>query len=122
MADRIEIVHPKVERIEIVGPTARRIEPEEFAAALGAEPVGEKLPEGTDLISLAHLGNELLQRRRSKDTASLGAAALSRDDLAALSDIAATVERATGSRSSLGQLAHALRRMDADTLKNLIQG
>jgi len=43
MAKKINIVGSRAKRIKITGPTFPRIDPAELAAALGAEPCGERL-------------------------------------------------------------------------------
>src|SRR5260370_12565202 len=65
MAKKINIVGKALERIDITGRALPRVEPAEFAAALGAEPCGERRSKHLDLISLGELGNELLKRLRS---------------------------------------------------------
>jgi hypothetical protein len=65
MAKKIIIVGKEAKRVEVIGRPMRRIEPEESAAALGAEPCGERLGPSADLLTLAALGSQLIQRLRS---------------------------------------------------------
>jgi hypothetical protein len=52
-------------RIVVSGKPQRRIDPEAFAAALGAEPIGEAHAPNLDPVSLAALDSELIKRLRS---------------------------------------------------------
>ncbi|MCI0456214.1 MAG: hypothetical protein L0Z62_04440 [Gemmataceae bacterium] len=123
MEQRITVGGAEAERIEDTGPTHPRIEPAEFEAALGAEPVGDPVPSEVSLLSLADLGNALLKRLRSSGEPAAGdpnrrcAVPLSPEDVAALGDIVNAIERATGSRPRLGQIASVIVRMHLDTLQ-----
>jgi hypothetical protein len=64
-AKKINVMGKPDRCIELTGRLHRRIEPEEFAAALGAEPVGEAHAPNLDPVSLAVLGSELIKRLRS---------------------------------------------------------
>jgi hypothetical protein len=124
MADRITVRGAEAERIHDTGQALPRIEGDEFAAALGAEPCGDALPRAPSLLSLADLGNEVLKQLRPGTTASAladatqrCAAPLSREDVAALADIVAAIERATGARPALGQIARVVGRMHVEALR-----
>ena len=62
MAKKINVTGKHARRIEVSGKPQRRIEPEQFAAALGAEPVGDAHAPNLDPLSLAALGSELIKR------------------------------------------------------------
>jgi hypothetical protein len=125
MAKKINIVGKKAERIQNTGPSLPRIEPSEFAAALGAEPCGEAHSEHLDPISLLALGNELLKRLRSTGgRPSLEGATeqckvpLRPEDIAALEQMQKAIEKETGTRPSIGQLASVILRRHLDAIKN----
>lgn len=124
MAEKINIVGKQAERIQDTGHTLPRIEPSEFAAALGAEPCGERLTGDLDPISLAELGTELIKRLRSTggrpalaDATRSCKVPLSPEDIEALEQIISDIEHATGTRPSLGQIASVILRMHLETLK-----
>jgi hypothetical protein len=106
-----------VRRIEVTGKAKRRIEPEEFAAALGAESVGEVHISGLDPVSLAALGNELIKRLRStggrpalSDATEVCRVPLSADDLKALERITEQIAQTSGTKTSPGQVASTIVR------------
>jgi hypothetical protein len=124
MANKINIVGKALERIEITGPALPRVEPAEFAAALGAEPCGERRSNLLDLISLGEVGNELIKRLRSTGgRPSLQGATerckvpLSPEDVAALEQIVDALEKKTGTRPALGQIASVILRTHLDSLR-----
>lgn len=117
MAKRINDISRMAERVVDTGPVHRRIEPQDFAEALGAEPCGERLPTRLDPIALAELGTALLRRLRSTggrptlaDATERCKVPLSAEDVAGLEEIMAQVEKATGTRPSLGQTAAVIIR------------
>src|SRR5262249_7543582 len=117
MAKKINIVGKKAERIRNTGPSLPRIEPSEFAAAIGAEPCGERHSKHLDPISLLALGNELLKRLRSTGgRPSLEGATeqckvpLRPEDMAALERMQKSIEKETGKKPSVGQLASQILR------------
>jgi len=65
MAKKLNIIGQPAERIRDTGQVQPRIEPEEFAAALGAEPCGECVASDLDPIALAELGCALVKQLRS---------------------------------------------------------
>src|SRR5439155_16061965 len=65
MAKKINIIGAQPKRVRVADEPQRRIEPAELAAALGAEPGGERIAANLDPISLAEVGSELLRRLRS---------------------------------------------------------
>lgn len=118
MSKRIKDTSRQAERIQHSGGTLPRIEPAEFAAALGAEPCGERLSGDVGLISLAQVGHELMKRLRSTggrpslaNATEVCKVPLTPDDMAALEKIISAIERATGTRPSLGQLASVILTM-----------
>jgi hypothetical protein len=128
MEKRITVRGAEAERIEDTGSTVPRIEAAEFAAGLGAEPCGEELPRGLDPLSLGELGNELLKRLRSSGGRSIltdpthrCAVPLSQEDVAALADIVTAIERATGARPSLDQIARVVVRMHVAALRSAVE-
>lgn len=123
MAKKINVVGTAIERIHITGAVLPRVEPAEFAAALGAEPCGERRSKRLDLVSLGDVGTELIKRLRSTGgrPALDGATKrckvpLSPEDVAALERIIAEIERQTGTRPALGQIASVILRMHLDLL------
>jgi hypothetical protein len=124
MAKKIDIVGKSLERINVTGRSLRRVEPAEFAAALGAEPSDTRPSGPLDLISLAKLGNDLIQRLRSTGgRPSLEGATekckvpLTPDDVAALTQVADAIEQKTGARPALGQVASVMLRTHLESLK-----
>ncbi len=125
MAKKVNIIGAQPKRVRMVDQPQRRIDPAELAAALGAEPCGERLSGRFDPISLAEIGNELLKRRRSSggrpslaDASERCKVPLSKEDVAALEEIVAAIERATGSKPALGEIASVILRMHFDARKN----
>jgi hypothetical protein len=117
MAKKITVTGKPARRIEVTGKRQRRIEPEELAAALGAEPVGEAHALGLDPLSLAALGSELIKRLRSTggrpaltDATEICRVPLSADDLKVLEKITAEIEQSTGKRPSVGQVVGVIVR------------
>ena len=103
-------------RIIDTGTPATRIDPEEFAAAMGAELVASVAH--LDPITLIELGNELLRRLRSTggrpaldDATETIRVPLSAGDVAALARVTAMVSGANGAKPSLGQVASAILRL-----------
>ena len=124
MAKKINFIGKKAERIHNTGPSLPRIEPSEIAAALGAEPCGERHSKNLDPISLLALGNELLKRLRSTGgRPSLEGATeqckvpLRPEDMAALEEITNTIQQKTDTKPSLGQIASVILRLHLDLLK-----
>jgi hypothetical protein len=60
MAERINVGGAEAERIEDTGPALPRVDAAEFAAGLGAEPCGDRLPPRLSLLSRADLGSAVL--------------------------------------------------------------
>jgi hypothetical protein len=123
--EKIEITGRSATRMQDTGKALPRIEPDQFAAALGAEPLGERVSAVLDPISLAELGSELIRRLRSSsdrpappDPAERCKTPLSPKDIAALEQIIAAIEQETGARPSLGQIAGVILRVHLDSLKN----
>ncbi len=117
MAKKVNIVGAQPKCVRIVDQPRRRIEPAELAAALGAEPGGERLGANLDPISLAELGTQLLARLRSSggrpalaDATEFCRVPLSPDDLKALEKITAQIEQTTGTKPSPGQVASVIVR------------
>jgi hypothetical protein len=117
MAKKVNIVgtHPK--RVRVVDKPRRRIEPAELAAALGAEPCGERIGANLEPISLAELGTELLRRLRSSggrpalaDATEYCRVPLSAEDVKALEKITEHIEQKTGTKPSLGQVVSVILR------------
>ena len=117
MAKKIIVTGKPARRIEVSGKPQRRIEPEEFAAALGAEPVGEAHAPNLDPVSLAALGSELIKRLRSSggrpalaDATEICRVPLSAEDMKELEKITAEIEQNTGTKPSAGQVVGVLVR------------
>src|SRR5437016_8574722 len=105
MAKKIIETGKPARRIEVSGKPQRRIEPEEFAAALGAEPIGEAHAPNLDPVSLAALGSELIKRLRSSggrpalaDATEFYRVPLSVDDLKSLEKITDEIAQTTGTK------------------------
>lgn len=117
MAKKIIESGKPARRIEVSGKPQRRIEPEEFAAALGAEPIGEAHAPNLEPVSLAALGSELINRLRSSggrpalaDATEICRVPLSADDVKTLEGMVAKLEASSGSKPSVGQLVSVIVR------------
>lgn len=117
MAKKINVTGKPARRIEVTGKPQRRIEPEKFAAALGAEPVGEPHSPSLDPLSLAALGNELVKRLRSsggrpalEDATEICRVPLSAQDVKTLEGMVAQLEASSGAKPSVGQLVSVIVR------------
>lgn len=117
MAKKIEIIGAKPKRIEILDKPKRRIDPAEIAAALGAEPIGAPVSRNADLIDLAELGTQLLNRLRSsggrpalEDATEICRVPLSTEDVKILEDMVAEIEKSSGMKPSVGQLVSVMVR------------
>jgi hypothetical protein len=124
MADKINIVGAKPRKIKVIDKPRRRIEPQEVAAALGADPNGQKVLGNLDPISLAELGSQLLHRLRSSGgRPALGDATvncrvpLSAEDVETLENMVAHIGASTGAKPSVGQLASVIVRLHLNALK-----
>ena len=116
MAKKVIDTGKTARRIEATDRPARRIEPAEFAAALGAEPVGEPHSPNLDPLSLAALGSELIKRLRSSgglpalaDATEICRVPLSAEDVKTLERMVAQLEP-RGARPSVGQLVSVIVR------------
>jgi hypothetical protein len=117
MAKKIIVTGKPARRIDVTGKPQRRIESEEFAAALGAEPIGEAHARNLDPVSLAALGSELIKRLRSSggrpalaDATEICRVPLSAEDVRTLEGIIAQVGTSSGARPSVGQLISVIVR------------
>jgi hypothetical protein len=124
MAKKAHVVGKEAKRIHDTSRPLPRIEPAEFAAALGAEPCPDPVADNADLISLAALGNDLIKRLRSTggrpsltDASERCKVPLSPEDIAALGQIIEEIEKNTGTRPSLGQIASVIVRTHLELLK-----
>jgi hypothetical protein len=124
MAKRVTIVGAKPKKIEMVDRPKRRIEPEELAAALGANPRGQQVAAHLDPIGLAELGAHLVQRLRSSggrpalaDSTVHCRVPLSVEDVEILQDMLSRIGESTGVKPSVGQLASAIVRLHLNALK-----
>jgi hypothetical protein len=125
MAKKIDIVGAKPRKVEILDRPRRRIDPAELAEALGAKPTGRPAPGNADLMDLAELGTQLLDRLRSSGGRPALADAtvhcrvpLSAEDMKALEALVAQVGESTGAKPSVGQLVSVLVRLHLNALKN----
>ena len=66
MPKKIVVTDKSARRINISNKPKRRISSEEFAAALGAEPIDNIQYQNLDPLSLAAIGADLIKRLRSK--------------------------------------------------------
>ena len=117
MAKKIIDTAKTARRIEVTDRPARRIEPEAFAAALGAEPVGQAHAANLDPLSLAALGSELVKRLRSSggrpaltDATEVCRVPLSAEDLKSLEALTEQIAEASGAKPSPGQVASIIVR------------
>jgi hypothetical protein len=117
MAKKISVTGKPARRIEVSGKPQRRIEPEEFAAALGAEPIGAAHAPNLDPVSLAALGSELIKRLRSSggrpaltDATEFCRVPLSAQDIKTLEGMVAQLETSSGAKPSVGQLVSVIVR------------
>jgi len=118
MAKKIIVTGKPARRVELSGKPQRRIEPEEFSAALGAEPVGEVHASNLDPVSLAALGGELIKRLRSSggrpalaDATEICRVPLSPADIDTLEGMIAQLEASSGAKPSVGQLVSVIVRV-----------
>ncbi|MBM4071100.1 MAG: hypothetical protein FJ271_19460 [Planctomycetes bacterium] len=124
MAKKIITTGTPARRIETSGKPQRRIEHEEFAAALGAEPMSEAHSPNLDPMSLAALGSELLKRLRSSggrpalaDATEICRVPLSAEDVKTLEGMVAQVGESSGARPSVGQLVSVIVRAHLQSLE-----
>ena len=124
MAKKMIVTGKPARRIEVSGKPQRRIEPDEFAAAVGVEPVGEAHAPNLDPVSLAALGSELIKRLRSSggrpalaDATEICRVPLSAEDLKSLERLVAQLEASSGARPSVGQLVSVIVRAHLQALK-----
>jgi hypothetical protein len=124
MAKNIIDTGKTARRIEVTDRPARRIEPEAFAAALGAEPVGEAHAQNLDPLSLAALGSDLIKRLRSSggrpalaDATEICRVPLSAEDVKTLEGMVAQLEGSSGAKPSVGQLVSLIVRAHLRALK-----
>ena len=117
MAKKIIETGKPARRIEVSGKAQRRIEPEEFAAAIGAEPIGAAHAPNLDPVSLAALGSELIKRLRSSggrpalaDATEICRGPLSSEDVKTLEGMVAQLESSSGAKPSVGQLVSVIVR------------
>ncbi len=123
MAKKITVTGKSARRIDVSGKPQRRIEAEEFAAALGAEPVGDAHAQNLDPVSLASLGSELLKRLRSSggrpalaDATEICRVPLSVEDVKTLEGLVLQVETSSGAKPSIGQLVSVIVRTHLEGL------
>lgn len=117
MAKKVNLVGTPPKRVRVVDEPRRRIEPADLAAALGAEPCGERIGANLDPISLAEIGTELLRRLRSSggrpalsDATDYCRVPLSAEDVKALEKITGQIEQKTGTKPSPGQVVSVIVR------------
>jgi hypothetical protein len=124
MAKKINVTGKPARRIELTGKPQRRIEPEEFAGALGAEPVGGAHAPNLDPLSFAALGSELIKRLRSSggrpalaDATEICRVPLSPEDVKTLEGMVAQVEASGRAKPSVGQLVSVIVRTHLQALQ-----
>ena len=125
MAERINIVGAKPKRINIVNQPKPRLDPAEIAEGLGAAPCGERISGKLDLIGLAEIGTQLLGRLRSSggrpalaDATEICRVPLSAEDVKALENLVAEIEKSSGMKPSVGQLVSAIVRSHLNAPKS----
>jgi hypothetical protein len=126
MAKKINIIGAKPRKITIVDQPKRRIEPQEFAAALGAHPLGQQVGGSLDPIALAELGTQLLHRLRSSggrpallDATINCRVPLSAEDVVTLENMVEQIAESTGRKPSVGQLAGVIVRLHLNVLQSV---
>jgi hypothetical protein len=129
MAKKINIVGANPKKIEVVDRPKRRIEPEELAAALGANPCGQQISGDLDPIALAELGTQLLDQLRSSGGRPALADAtvncrvpLSAEDIKTLENMVSRIGESTGAKPSIGQLVSVIVRLHLNAFKNAPEG
>jgi hypothetical protein len=129
MAKKVIIVGAKPKRIEVVDQPKRRIEPEELAAALGANSCSQEASRNLDPLSLAELGTQLLHRLRSSggrpaltDATVNCRVPLSSEDVQMLEEMLSHISESTGTKPSVGQLASIIVRQYLIAVKNTSEG
>ena len=122
MSKPIRVVESTARPIRVVEPTARRIDPAEVAAALGAEPTGDRVPHAGPLTLYA-LRTELYRRRQSSGgrpgiagTDQRVKIPVSDGDWARLEALASELS-GPGSAPSAGQVASILLSLALDSVK-----
>ncbi len=117
MAKRINIVGAKPMKINILDKPKPRLDPAEIAEGLGATPCGEPISRKLDLMSLAEIGTQLLNRLRSSggrpaldDATEICRVPLSTEDVKILEDMVAEIEKSSGMKPSVGQLVSVMVR------------
>jgi hypothetical protein len=115
MAKKVDIVGATPRRIEVADQPKRRINPVELAAALGGSARGRQTRGNVDLLALAELGTQLLDRLRSSggrpalaDATENCRVPLSAADVKTLETMVAEIGASTGSRPSVGQLVSVI--------------
>jgi ribosomal protein S12 methylthiotransferase accessory factor YcaO len=124
MTKKINVTGKPARRIDVSGKPQRRIDPEQFAAALGAEAVGEPHAPNLDPLSLAALGSELIKRLRSTggrpalaDATEICRVPLSAEDVKTLEAMVGHLEASSGAKPSVGKLVSVIVREHLQALK-----
>ena len=128
MPPRITITSPTLPRIEVTSPRLPRIEPEVVAAALGAEPVGEKRPGHPGPLTLYAMRAEMMRRRvsqggrpRIEGTDQRVKVPISDQDWQALESLASSLA-SKGFTPSAGQVASVLLNMAIRSVQSSSEG
>jgi hypothetical protein len=124
MPQKVKVIGKPMERLLDTGKPMRRVSQEEFAAALGAEPIRVPIEHGLDLIGLGTLGTELIRRLRSTGGRPALAEAterckvsLSPADISDLESIIGVIEQQTGTKPALGQVAGVIIHLYLEAVK-----
>ena len=125
MTKKIIATEKPARRIEASEKSQRRIEPENFAAALQAEPVGEVHAANLDPLTLAALGNELIKRLRSSggrpalvDATEICRVPLRVEDVETLERMIVQLGESNGVKPSVGQLVSVIVRAHLEASKS----
>ncbi len=127
MGKRIDIIGVRPKKLDVLDQSKRRIDPPELAAALDANPTGQRASLSLDPIALAELGTQLLHRLRSSGGRPAIADAtvncrvpFSAEDIKTLEYMVVQIGGSTGTKPSIGQLVsvivhRCLAQFDLDT-------
>jgi hypothetical protein len=115
VAEKINVIGAKPRKIDVADQPKRRIGPLELASALGANAKGQRAPRNLDLVDLAELGTQFLDRLKSNggrpalaDETETCHVPLSAEDVNTLEMMVARIGESTGAKPSVGQLVSVI--------------
>ena len=113
MTEPIRTTESTIKRINVVEPTVARIDPALVAAALGAEPTGDRIGGGSPVAR--HASRVEIYRRRIAKTQRLVEIQISDQDWTKLEKLAAALG-SPGNSPSAGQVASVLLSLAIETV------